>query len=67
MDASAEVLHHTLFDQPDEESGLCCHIMHSLKVHGSHAEIVEVVQRCFGLIEVISKACQADFVTQVRG
>lgn len=57
MDASTEILHHALFDKLEEEPRFCSHIMHGLEVHGSHAEIVEVVQRCFGLTEVIAKAC----------
>lgn len=67
LDASAEVLHHALSDQLQEEPGLRRHIVHGLEVHGSHAEIVKIVQRCSGLIEVIPKACQADFITQMGG
>ena len=57
MDASAEIPHHALSDQLQEEPGLCCHIVHGLKIHGSHAEIVKVVQGRSGLVEVVSKAC----------
>lgn len=67
MDASAEIPHHALSDQLQEEPGLCGHIVHGLKVHGSHTEIVKVVQRCSGLAEVIAKACQTDFIAQMRG
>lgn len=67
MDAPTEVLHHTLLDQLQEELGLCGHIVHDLKVHGTHALTVEVMQRNPGSTEVISKTCQTDFITQMCG
>lgn len=67
MDAPAEVLHHALLEELLEELGLCGHVVHDLPVHGAHALTVKVVQRGPGLTEVISKACQANFITQMRG
>ena len=67
MDASAEISHHTLSDQLQKETGLCGHIVHGLKVHGSHAEIVKVVQRGSGLVEGVAEARQTDFITQMCG
>lgn len=65
MDAAAEVLHHALLEELQEELGLCGHIVHDLPVHGAHALTVKVVQRGPGLTEVVAKACQADFITQM--
>lgn len=67
MDAPAEVLHRALSDELPEELGLGGHIVHDLPVHGAHAQAVKVVQRGPGLTEVVAKARQADFITQVRG
>lgn len=67
IDAPAEIPHHALFDQLEKERGLRRHIMHGLKVHGRHAEVVKVMQRSFGFTEVISKACQTDFIAQMCG
>ena len=67
IDASTEISHNALSDQLQEETGLCRHIVHGLKVHGSHAEIVEVVQRGSGLVEGVAKARQTDFIAQMCG
>lgn len=67
VDAPTQVRHHALLDQLQQELGLCGHIMHSLEIHGSHALIVKIMQRCIGLTEIIAKTRQTNFIAQVCG
>lgn len=56
MDPAGEVFDNSFFDQFLQELRFARHVVHSLSVHGSHAEVVVVVQRCAGLVEVVPES-----------
>lgn len=57
MYPAREVFDNFFFDEFLQEFCFAGHVVHGLSVHGGHAEVVVVVQRCAGLIQVIAKPC----------
>lgn len=57
MYPARQVFDNFFFDEFLQEFCFAGHVVHGLSVHGSHAEVVVVVQRCAGLIQVIAKPC----------
>lgn len=64
VDPPCQVSDGSLSNQSLQELSLSVHVVHALLQHGTHRQLVIVVQWRPVLGEVVAKACQADLVTQ---